>query len=60
MVMLWEEHWCLRLKDREREERREGKKQLEEESVKVGLRKEDALCRSKSTIGVNQIDAWMR
>ena len=29
-------------------------KQVEEESVKVGLRSEDALCRSKWSVGVNQ------
>ena len=31
--------------------------QFEEESVKVGLRREDALCRSKLSVGVNQIAA---
>ena len=36
------------------------KQQVEEESVKVGLRKEDALCRSKWSVGVNQIDAGLR
>ena len=29
------------------------KKQVEEESVKVGLRREDALCRSKWSVGIN-------
>ena len=29
------------------------KRQVEEESVKVGLRREDALCRSKWSVGVN-------
>ena len=33
------------------------KKQVEEESVKVGIRREDALCRSKWSVGVNQIAA---
>ena len=33
-----------------------GKKLVEEESVKVGLRREDALCRSKWSVGVNQIE----
>ena len=48
------------------------KKQVEEESVKVGLRREDALCRlnwinadtplclSKWSVGVNQIFAGLR
>ena len=35
-------------------------KQVEGESVKVGLRREDALCRSKWSVGVNQIAAWLR
>ena len=33
------------------------KKQVEEESVKVGLRREDALCCSKWSVGVNRIAA---
>ena len=40
--------------------RRTWKNQVEEESVKVGLRREDALCRSKWSVGVNQIAAKMR
>ena len=36
------------------------KKQVEEESVKVGLRREDALCRSKWSVGVNQIAAGLK
>ena len=36
------------------------KKQVEEESVKAGLRREDALYRSKWSVGVNQITAWLR
>ena len=35
-------------------------KQVEEESVKVGLRMEDALCRSKWSVAVNQISAGLR
>ena len=31
------------------------KKQIVEESVKVGLRREDALCQSKLSVGVNQL-----
>ena len=36
------------------------KKQVEEECVKVGLRREDALCRSKWSVVVNQIAAGLR
>ena len=36
------------------------KKQVEEESVKDGLRREDALCRSEWSVGVNQIAAGLR
>ena len=35
-------------------------KQVEEESVKVGMRMKDALCRSKWSVGVNQIAAGLR
>ena len=31
-----------------------------EESVKVGVRREDALCRSKWSVGINEIAAWLR
>ena len=34
--------------------------QVEEESVKVDLRREDALFRSKWSVGINQIAAWLR
>ena len=40
--------------------KRTWKKQVEEESVKVGLRREDALCRSKWSIGINHIAAGLR
>ena len=40
--------------------KRTWKKQVEEESVKVGLRRKDALCRSNSSIGVNKIAAGLR
>ena len=40
--------------------KRTWKKQIEEESVKIGLRMEDALCRSKWSVGVNQIAAGLR
>ena len=36
------------------------KKQNEEESVKISLRKEDALCQSKRSVGINQIAAGFR
>ena len=35
------------------------KNQVEEKSVKVGLRWEDALCQSKWSVGVNRIAAWL-
>ena len=40
--------------------KRTWKNQVEEESVKVGVRREDALCRSKWSVGVNQIAAGLR
>ena len=40
--------------------KRMRKKQVEEESVKVGLRREDALFRSKWSADVNQITAGLR
>ena len=36
------------------------KKHAEEESLKIGLRKKDACCRSKCSVGVNQISAGLR
>ena len=39
--------------------KRTWKKQDEEESVKAGLRSEDAFCRSKLSVGVNQIAAGL-
>ena len=36
------------------------KKQVAEESVKVGLRREDALCRLKCSVGINQIATGLR
>ena len=36
------------------------KKQVEEESVKIGLRREDAHYRSKWSVGVYQISAGLR
>ena len=40
--------------------KRMWKKQVEEESVKVGLRREDTLRRSKWSVGVNQIATGLR
>ena len=40
--------------------KRTWKKQVEEESVKVCLRMEDALCRSRWSVGVNQIATGLR
>ena len=40
--------------------KRTWQKQVEEESVKVGLRREDELCRSMWSVGVNQIAAQLR
>ena len=39
--------------------KRTWKKQVEEESMKVGLRREDTLCGSKWSVGVNQIAAGL-
>ena len=36
------------------------KKEAQEESVKVGLRMEDAPCRSRWSVGVNQIVGGLR
>ena len=40
--------------------KRTWKKQVEDESMKIGLRREDTLCQSKWSVGVNQIAAWLR
>ena len=40
--------------------KRTWKKQAEEESVMVGLRREDVLCRSMWSVGINQIAAGLR
>ena len=39
---------------------RTWKKQVEKESMKVGLRREDALCHSKWSVGVNKLAARLR
>ena len=36
------------------------KKQVEEESMKVGLRRKDALCRSNWSVSINKIAAGLR
>ena len=60
-------HVLMRALDLEVEDQREKgrpkrtwKEQVEEESVKIGLRREDALCQSKWSVGVNQIAAGFR
>ena len=40
--------------------KRTWKKQVDEESMKIGLRMQDALCRSKWSVGVNQIAIRLR
>ena len=40
--------------------KRTWKKQVEEESMKISLRRKDALCRSKWSVGVNNIAAGLR
>ena len=40
--------------------KRTWKKQVEEESVGIVLRREDALCRSKWSVGVDQIATGWR
>ena len=40
--------------------KRTRKKQVEEESVKVCLRREDALCRSEWSVDVNKMAAVLR
>ena len=36
------------------------KKQVEDESVNVGMRMEDALCQSKTIVGINETAARLR
>ena len=40
--------------------KRTRKKQAEQENVKIGLRREDAPCRTKWGVDVNQIAAGLR
>ena len=67
VLMREDDHVLRRVLDYEVEDQRKKgrpkrtwKKQVEEESVKVGLRREDALCRSKWIVGVNKIAAGLR
>ena len=48
---------CQRRKMRPK---RTWRKQVEDESVKVGLRRKDAHCRSECSVGVNKIAAGLR
>ena len=50
----------LRLKVKRKAKEDMEKKQVEEESVKVGLKLEDLLCRPKWSAGVSQITAGLR
>ena len=50
---------CCRANE-EREAEEDIEKAGEEENVKVGLRRKDALCRSKWSVGVNQIATGLR
>ena len=38
--------------------KRTWKKQAEEESMKIGLRRKDALCHSMWSVGINKTTAW--
>ena len=40
--------------------KRKWEKQVDEESLKIGLRRKDALCRSRWSVGVDQIAAGLR
>ena len=56
-------HFGVEVQRKKGRPNRTWKKLVEEESVKVGLRREDALCRSMWSVGVNQIAAglmWIR
>ena len=45
---------------KKRRPKRTWKKEVEEANVNVGVRREDALCRSKWSVGVYQIAAGLR
>ena len=40
--------------------KRTWERQVEVKSMKVGLRRKDALCGSKLSVSVNKIAAWLR
>ena len=50
----------LKVKGRMGGQRGREKKQVEEESMKVGLRRKDALCRSKRSVSANKNAAELR
>ena len=50
----------LKVKDKKGRPMMTWNMQAEEECVKVGLRREDALCRSRWSVGVDQIVAGLR
>ena len=58
----WDGCLILRLKVKERKgyQRGRGRSRMKKESVKVGLRREDALIRSKRSVVVNQIATGLR
>ena len=67
VLMTEDVHVLRRALDFEAEDQREKvspkrtwKRQVEKESVKVGLRREDILCRSKWSFGVNMNDAGLK
>ena len=53
-------HFLVEGQRKKRRLKKSWRKQVEEESVKVGLRREDALCRSKWSVGITQIVAGLR
>ena len=64
-VLRREDGYVLRLTsdfevEDQRKKGRTQKRQVKGESVKVGMRMEDTLCRSKWIVGVNQIAAGLR
>ena len=56
----WSLHIAVESQRKEGRLKRTWKKQVEEESVKVGLRKENSHCQHKWSVGVNQIAAGLR
>ena len=60
--VLWREdgHMLRKALDFEVEGQPKRKRQVEEESIKAGLRREDALCCSRWSVSVNKIAAGLR